>query len=187
MFSSLFQYQVELLSNILYLCNIILIYITYFIFMEHNYSLYNFVYNCSLYNYSLYKPYNLSYMNNSKKMNVQIFKVILYPCSDATWKSYIYGVPRGVMSFAMRSSTNVLATADNCTAVLETKYVWRNSSIIYFNLETSNWRSQTTWMFMEMWRDTDAMVEPFRSTLLSHSRSQILSFDRKNQLSGYLN
>jgi hypothetical protein len=32
---------------------------------------------------------------------------------DVTWKSYIYGVPRGVMSFAMRSSTNILATPDN--------------------------------------------------------------------------
>ena len=32
---------------------------------------------------------------------------------DVTWKSYIYGVPRGVMSFAMRSSTNTLATPDN--------------------------------------------------------------------------
>ena len=32
---------------------------------------------------------------------------------DATWKSYIYSVPRGVMSFAMRASTNSLATPDN--------------------------------------------------------------------------
>ena len=73
------------------------------------------------------------------------------------------------MSFAMRSSTNVLATADNlkrwkktrsdicqmctpdtnipskctlmhllniCTAFLNTKYVWRHDSVIYFILET---------------------------------------------------
>ena len=32
---------------------------------------------------------------------------------DTTWKSYIYSVPRGVMSFAMRASTNSLATPDN--------------------------------------------------------------------------
>ena len=30
-----------------------------------------------------------------------------------TWKSYIFAVPRGVMSFAMRASTNSLATPDN--------------------------------------------------------------------------
>ena len=33
--------------------------------------------------------------------------------SNVSWKSLIYGVPRGVMQFAMRSSTNTLATADN--------------------------------------------------------------------------
>ena len=32
---------------------------------------------------------------------------------DVTWKSFIYCVPRGVMSFAMRASTNSLATPDN--------------------------------------------------------------------------
>ena len=32
---------------------------------------------------------------------------------DITWKSYIYAVPRGVMGFAMRASTNSLATPDN--------------------------------------------------------------------------
>ena len=32
---------------------------------------------------------------------------------DVSWKSYIYAVPRGVMSFAMRASTNSLATPDN--------------------------------------------------------------------------
>ena len=32
---------------------------------------------------------------------------------DVTWKSYIYSVPRGVMSFAMRAATNAPATPDN--------------------------------------------------------------------------
>ena len=33
--------------------------------------------------------------------------------SNVTWKSIIYGVPKGVMAFAMRSATNTLATLDN--------------------------------------------------------------------------
>ena len=33
--------------------------------------------------------------------------------TNVSWKSLIYGVPRGVMQFAMRSSTNTLATLDN--------------------------------------------------------------------------
>ena len=33
--------------------------------------------------------------------------------SNVTWQSLIYGVPRGVMGFAMRAVTNTLATADN--------------------------------------------------------------------------
>ena len=33
--------------------------------------------------------------------------------SNVTWKSFIYGVQKGVMEFAMRSSTNILATPDN--------------------------------------------------------------------------
>ena len=33
--------------------------------------------------------------------------------SNVAWKSFIYGVPKGVMEFAMRSSTNILATPDN--------------------------------------------------------------------------
>ena len=33
--------------------------------------------------------------------------------SNVSWKSLIYGVPKGVMEFAMRSSTNTLATPDN--------------------------------------------------------------------------
>ena len=33
--------------------------------------------------------------------------------SNVTWKSIIYGVPKGVMEFALRSSTNTLATPDN--------------------------------------------------------------------------
>ena len=33
--------------------------------------------------------------------------------SNVSWQSIIYGVPRGVMQFAMRSATNTLATPDN--------------------------------------------------------------------------
>ena len=33
--------------------------------------------------------------------------------SNVAWKSFIYGVPKGVMEFAMRSATNILATPDN--------------------------------------------------------------------------
>ena len=33
--------------------------------------------------------------------------------SNVTWKSIIFGVPKGVMAFAMRSATNTLATLDN--------------------------------------------------------------------------
>ena len=33
--------------------------------------------------------------------------------SNVDWKSFIYGVPKGVMEFAMRSATNILATPDN--------------------------------------------------------------------------
>ena len=33
--------------------------------------------------------------------------------TNVTWKSIIYGVPKGVMAFAMRSSTNTLANPDN--------------------------------------------------------------------------
>ena len=33
--------------------------------------------------------------------------------SNVTWQSIIYGVPRGVMGFAMRAATNTLATSDN--------------------------------------------------------------------------
>ena len=33
--------------------------------------------------------------------------------ADISWKSIIYGVPRGVMSFACRAATNSLATNDN--------------------------------------------------------------------------
>jgi hypothetical protein len=33
--------------------------------------------------------------------------------SNVTWQSLFYGVPRGVMGFAMRSVTNTLATSDN--------------------------------------------------------------------------
>ena len=33
--------------------------------------------------------------------------------SNVTWRSIIFGVPKGVMEFAMRASTNILATPDN--------------------------------------------------------------------------
>ena len=33
--------------------------------------------------------------------------------ADITWKSLIYAVPRGVMSWAIRACTNSLATPDN--------------------------------------------------------------------------
>ena len=33
--------------------------------------------------------------------------------SDITWKSLIYSVPRGVMSWAVRACTNILGTKDN--------------------------------------------------------------------------
>ena len=33
--------------------------------------------------------------------------------SNVSWQSLIFGVPKGVMSFAMRSATNILATPDN--------------------------------------------------------------------------
>ena len=32
--------------------------------------------------------------------------------SIVTWKSFIYGVPKGVMEFAMRSGTNILASPE---------------------------------------------------------------------------
>ena len=41
--------------------------------------------------------------------------------TDVTWKSFIYGVPRGVMSFAIRSATNTLATPDNLKRWKKTK------------------------------------------------------------------
>ena len=126
---------------------------------------------------------------------------------DATWKSYIYGVPRGVMSFAMRSSTNVLATADNlkrwkksrsdicqmclpgtnipskctllhllnnCTAFLNTKYVWRHDSVIYFILETIKLEKPDG---LEIYGDVEGnrcngVTIPF-SVVIPHNRSQI--------------
>ena len=33
--------------------------------------------------------------------------------SNITWKAFIYSVPKGVMAFVMKSSTNSLATPDN--------------------------------------------------------------------------
>ena len=40
-------------------------------------------------------------------------KLLISEQSNVAWKSIIYGVPKGVMEFAMRSSTNTLATPDN--------------------------------------------------------------------------
>ena len=54
---------------------------------------------------------------NKKAQDLEIqgdfLKLLKEEDSDVTWKSYIYGVPKGVMSFAMRSTTNTLATPDN--------------------------------------------------------------------------
>ena len=56
------------------------------------------------------------------KFNVQVeattfqgefFYLLNLEKQDISWKSYIYAVPRGVMTFAMRASTNSLATPDN--------------------------------------------------------------------------
>ena len=33
--------------------------------------------------------------------------------SNVAWKSFIYGVPKGVMEFAICSATNILKTPDN--------------------------------------------------------------------------
>ena len=43
---------------------------------------------------------------------VEFIKFLHDEQQDITWKSYIYAVPRRVMSFAMRASTNSLATPD---------------------------------------------------------------------------
>ena len=53
--------------------------------------------------------------NKVEKLEVQgdFIKLLITEDSDVSWKSYIYGVPKGVMEWAMRSSTNILATPDN--------------------------------------------------------------------------
>ena len=53
--------------------------------------------------------------NKVDQLEVQgdFVKLLISEDSDVTWKSYIYGVPKGVMEWAMRSSTNILATPDN--------------------------------------------------------------------------
>ena len=50
-----------------------------------------------------------------KKLIIQgdFLNLLISEQSNVSWKSIIYGVPRGVMQFAMRSSTNTLATSDN--------------------------------------------------------------------------
>ena len=46
-------------------------------------------------------------------MQGDFIKLLESEQSNVTWKSIIYGVPKGVMGFAMRSATNTLATQDN--------------------------------------------------------------------------
>jgi hypothetical protein len=46
-------------------------------------------------------------------MQGEFIKLLEEEQSDVTWKGIIFGVPKGVMSFAMRSTTNTLATPDN--------------------------------------------------------------------------
>ena len=50
-----------------------------------------------------------------KDLLVQGDFVKLLECEqpNVSWKAIIYGVPYGVMEFAMRSATNTLATKDN--------------------------------------------------------------------------
>ena len=61
------------------------------------------------------EQFKSKFVSQSEKLVVQgdFLKLLDQEDLDVTWKSYIYGVPRGVMSFAMRSSTNTLATPDN--------------------------------------------------------------------------
>ena len=50
-------------------------------------------------------------MKMLKKIQVDFLTLLI--SDNVTWKRTIYGVPRGVMGFAMRSATNTLATPDN--------------------------------------------------------------------------
>ena len=58
----------------------------------------------------------LDYCNekvNSLVMQGDFIKILNEEDEDITWKSIIYSVPRGVLSFACRSKTNSLAINDN--------------------------------------------------------------------------
>ena len=46
-------------------------------------------------------------------MQGDFINLLISEQSNVTWQGMIYGVPRGVMGFAMRSATNTLATLDN--------------------------------------------------------------------------
>ena len=53
--------------------------------------------------------------NKVKDLVVQgdFLNLLISEQSNVSWRSIIYGVPKGVMQFAMRASTNTLATPDN--------------------------------------------------------------------------
>ena len=55
------------------------------------------------------------YNEQAEETNFQgeFFTLLKEEKRDITWKAFIYCVPRGVMAFAMRSSTNSLTTPDN--------------------------------------------------------------------------
>ena len=65
------------------------------------------------------KEVQLEYLNKwndkvkSLVMQGDFINLLISEQSNVTWQSIIYGVPRGVMGFAMRSATNTLATPDN--------------------------------------------------------------------------
>ena len=61
------------------------------------------------------RKYLEKYNNQAQALSLQgeFLKLLQEEKKDVTWKAYIYAVPRGVMSFAMRACTNSLATPDN--------------------------------------------------------------------------
>ena len=50
---------------------------------------------------------------NTLTMQGDFIKLLIEEEEDVTWKSIIYSVPKGIMSFACRAATNSLATNDN--------------------------------------------------------------------------
>jgi hypothetical protein len=46
-------------------------------------------------------------------MQGEFLKILVEEGTDVTWKSYLWGVPRGVAKFAMNACLNTLPTADN--------------------------------------------------------------------------